>query len=299
VFSNKEYLQFIQNSKDKGLDMVGASVIETLGSTYAKPGNMILINSKLEYIGVLGSPTLHQKILDQAVEVLFNKKSLYFENTPKDKNSGHGISRYLLQAFFSHDNFGALGAALENFGKTLVRSIGTDGIEEYEVLDEKCETKLENDKFYQSIDAPYSLLIFGSGAHVSSLISMGNLMGWKTTVIDLNMKKVYVQEADELITLGKLDDILDMDLSSYNASVVLSHSPKTDDTYLEALLNSEVEYIGILGNKKNMNKKAEQFNLHDDKRFFAPVGLDIGGITHQSIALSICAQIEARKNGKI
>ena len=37
----------------------------------------------------------------------------------------------------------------------------------------------------------------------------------------------------------------------------------------------------------------------NDERFFAPVGLDIGGNTHQSIALSICAQIEAKKNGKI
>ena len=33
--------------------------------------------------------------------------------------------------------------------------------------------------------------------------------------------------------------------------------------------------------------------------FFAPIGLDIGGNTHQAIALSICAQIEARKNKKI
>lgn len=54
-----------------------------------------------------------------------------------------------------------------------------------------------------------------------------------------------------------------------------------------------------MGNKKIMKRKIEEFNLKDDKRFFAPVGFDIGGNTHQSIALSICAQIEARKNGKI
>ena len=50
---------------------------------------------------------------------------------------------------------------------------------------------------------------------------------------------------------------------------------------------------------KNMQKKKNKFNLENDKRFYAPVGLDIGGTTHQSIALSICSQIEARKNGKI
>ncbi len=296
MFSNKEYLKFIENSRKRGLDIVGASVVETLGSTYAKPGNMILINSKEEFVGVLGSPSLHNKILELGKKSLQSKKSAYFENTPSDKNSGHGISRYLIQAFFHSENYNALGFALENLGKSLLRNIKDDS---FEISNFKSETKLENNLFYQSIEKPYSLLIFGSGAHVTSLIEMSDLMGWENTVIDLNIKEESVLKADKLIKLDNLEDILEKDLSSYNASVILSHSPKTDDIYLKALLASKVEYIGILGNKKNMQKKVEEFNLQEDKRFFAPVGFDIGAKTHQSIALSICAQIEARKNGKI
>lgn len=296
MFSNKEYIKFIESSKKQGLDIVGTSVIETLGSTYSKAGNMMLVNSNGEFVGVLGSPALHNKILELSKEVLESKESMYFENKAKDKNSGHGTSRYLVQAFYHKEDYNALGQALQNDGKTLVRSID-DG--SFEIIDEVKDTVLEDGKFYQSISTVYSVLVFGSGAHVSSLISMANLMGWKTTVIDMKLRENYVNEADELIKLEELVDILSMDLSSYNASVILSHSPITDDTYLEALLNSNVEYIGIMGNKKNMQKKTEYFNLHNDKRFFAPVGFDIGGITHQSIALSICSQIEARKNAKI
>ncbi|WP_121628518.1 XdhC family protein [Poseidonibacter antarcticus] len=296
MFCNKEYLKFIESSRQKGLDIVGASVIQTLGSTYSKAGNMILINSNEEFIGVLGSPSLHNKIYAFGKEVLQSRESLHFENTPKDKKSGHGISRYLIQPFFYAENYGALGISLDNIGKTLSRSIKDFS---FEIIDESIETKLENERFYQTIQKPYSLLIFGSGSHVTSLISMANLMAWETTVIDREIKEEYVNEADNLIKLENLKDILSYDLSSYNAAVILSHCPNTDDTYLEALLDSNVEYIGILGNKKNMQKKREQFNLQDDKRYFAPVGFDIGGNTHQSIALSICAQIEARKNGKI
>ena len=296
MFSNKEYVKFIENSKAKGLDIVGASVIETLGSTYAKPGNMILVNSLGEFTGVLGSKFLHNKILDLAKDALKTKKNQYFESIPEDESSGHGTSKYFLQGFFFENNYGALGTALENIGKTLIRSIKDD---KFEIVNEKTETKLENDKFYQEIQSAYSLLIFGSGAHVTSLISMSNLMAWKTTVIDIKIKEEYVSLADELIELKNLEDILTMDLSSYNASVILSHSPKTDDTYLEALINSDLQYVGLMGNKKNMKRKIEQFKLENDKRFFAPVGFDIGGNTHQSIALSICSQIEARKNGKI
>lgn len=296
MFFSKEYLEFIDESKQKALDIVGVSVIDTLGSTYAKKENMILINSKMEFVGVLGSPSLHNKLLDLAKEVLEKSTSLVYENKPKDKNSGHGISTYFIQAFYLKNNYGVLGEALKNYGKTLVRSIKDDS---YSIISEEVETKLEDDKFYESIKQPYSLLIFGSGAHVKSLVDMANLMAWKTTVIDLKIKEEYVKEADKLIQLEKLEDILFMDLNSFDASVILSHSPKTDDTYLEALLNSRVDYIGIMGNKKNMQKKIEEFSLENEDRFFAPVGFKLGGITHQSIALSICSQIEARKNKKI
>ena len=296
MFCNKEYIKFIESSKEKGLDIVGASVIETLGSTYAKPGNMILVNSIGEFTGVLGSKFLHNKILDLAKETLKTRQNQYFESIPEDESSGHGSSKYFLQGFFFESNCGALGMALENIGKTLVRSIKDDS---FEIINETIETKVEDEKFYQTIKSPYSILIFGSGAHVTSLISMANLMAWKTTVIDIQIKEEYVSCADELIQLKNVEDILTMDLSSYNASVILSHSPKTDDTYLEALISSDLQYIGLMGNKKNMKSKIEQFKLENDKRFFAPVGFDIGGNTHQSIALSICSQIEARKNGKI
>lgn len=296
MFNNKEYLSFIEKSKKDKLDIVVTSVVNTLGSTYAKSGNMMLINSNFESVGVLGSPALHKKILDLSKQTLNSKEIIFFKNEPKSKSSGHGISNYLVEAFFYEDDYSALGEALVNIGKTLVRNIYTS---EYSFLDKKSEIKFENNLFYQSIEFPYSLLIFGSGDHVTSLVEMANLMGWRTTVIDTNIKKQTVLNADYLIQLDKIEDINNMDLTTYNSSVILSHSPTKDDIYLEALLKSKVEYIGVLGNKKNMQKKKNKFNLENDKRFYAPVGLDIGGTTHQSIALSICSQIEARKNGKI
>lgn len=151
----------------------------------------------------------------------------------------------------------------------------------------------------KNLKKPFSLLIFGSGAHVTSLILMANLLGWETTIIDVEIHNEFVKEADTLIELKKLEDILSMDLNSFDASVILSHSPKTDDIYLKALINSNMNYIGMMGNKKNMQRIKKEFNLENDVRFFAPIGLDIGGNTHQAIALSICAQIEARKNKKI
>lgn len=260
MFEDKEHLKFIQYCKDKKLDVVVTSVIETLGSTYAKVGNKMLVNSNGEFAGVLGSKFLQNKIIESSKEALKTGQILTFESIPQDESSGHGTSKYKIEPFFYEKNY---------------------------------------DKIYEYIKKPYSLLIFGSGAHVTSLILMANLMGWETTVIDKKIHEEFVKEADTLLELENLENILDMDLSSYNASVILSHSPKTDDIYLKALVNSNMIYIGMMGNKKNMQRVKEEFGLENDKRFFAPIGLEIGGNTHQAIALSICSQIEARKNGKI
>ncbi|RXJ81024.1 XdhC family protein [Arcobacter sp. F2176] len=260
MFEDKEHLKFIQYCKDKKLDVVVTSVIETQGSTYAKVGNKMLVNSNDEFAGVLGSKFLQNKIIESSKEALKTGQIFTFESIPQDESSGHGTSKYKIEPFFYEKNY---------------------------------------DKINEYIKKTYSLLIFGSGAHVTSLILMANLMGWETTVIDIKIHKEFVKEADTLLELESIENILDMDLSSYNASVILSHNPKTDDMYLKALLNSNMNYIGMMGNKKNMQRIKKEFALENDKRFFAPIGLEIGGNTHQSIALSICSQIEARKNGKI
>lgn len=259
MFVNKQFLDFIKNCKEKKLDLAVTSVISTSGSTYTKEGNIMLVNSNEEFIGVLGSKFLQNKVIKSSKEAIDKKFDIEFESIPKDPTSGHGTSKYKTTAFLYKDN--------------------------YKELDTYIKT-------------PYSILIFGSGAHVESFISISNLMGWETTVIDIDIKKQFVSHADKLIKLEKLEDILNINLDSYNAAVILSHNPKTDDMYLEALLKSNIQYIGLMGNKKNAQKKKDQFNLNKETRFFAPIGLDIGSYTDKSIALSICAQIEAFKNGK-
>lgn len=216
MFENKQFLDFIENSKQKKLDIAITTVIDTKGSTYTKAGNMMLVNSKKEFTGVLGSKFLQNKVIESSQEAILTNSDVEFDSIPKDPTSGHGSSKYKTTAFL-----------YEN---------------EYKNLD-------------KYIKAPYCLLIFGSGAHVTTLIQMSNIMGWETTVIDIKIQEEFVRQSDEIIELRNLEDILSMDLSKYDASVILSHNPKTDDTYLEALLKTNMKYIGLMGNKKNMQRK--------------------------------------------
>ena len=68
-------------------------------------------------------------------------------------------------------------------------------------------------------------------------------------------------------------------------------------------LNSPAFYIGALGSKRTHAKRVERLAEmgHEPAaiaRIAAPVGLDIGAVTAPEIALSIIAQVVARRRGK-
>jgi xanthine dehydrogenase accessory factor len=85
--------------------------------------------------------------------------------------------------------------------------------------------------------------------------------------------------------------------------VTLTHDPKLDDPALDVALNSPAFYIGALGSKRTHAKRVERLAEmgHEPAaiaRIAAPVGLDIGAVTAPEIALSIIAQVVARRRGK-
>ncbi|MDD2950461.1 MAG: XdhC family protein, partial [Sulfuricurvum sp.] len=63
----------------------------------------------------------------------------------------------------------------------------------------------------------------------------------------------------------------------------------------------DVSYIGIMGPQKRTKSIISSFSqfsetLFMDPRLHNPIGLDLGGESPESIALSICAEIEANRN---
>jgi xanthine/CO dehydrogenase XdhC/CoxF family maturation factor len=80
----------------------------------------------------------------------------------------------------------------------------------------------------------------------------------------------------------------------------MSHNYEHDKNILRFLLNSDARYIGALGPKRRTENilrewrdAAENFSDEQLSRLYAPIGLDIGADTPESIALSIIAEIKS------
>jgi xanthine dehydrogenase accessory factor len=159
--------------------------------------------------------------------------------------------------------------------------------------------------FIQPFNPPLRLIIVGAVHAGQALAPLGVAMGFAVTVIDPR-GSFATEERFPGVTLNH--DWPDEAMAALapdarTAVVTLTHDPKLDDPALDVALNSTAFYIGALGSKRTHAKRVERLTEmgHEPAaiaRIAAPVGLDIGAVTAPEIALSIIAQIVARRRGK-
>ncbi len=159
--------------------------------------------------------------------------------------------------------------------------------------------------FVQPFNPPLRLIIVGAVHAAQALAPLGLAMGFAVTVIDPR-GSFATEERFPGVTLNH--DWPDEAMAALapdarTAVVTLTHDPKLDDPALDVALNSPAFYIGALGSKRTHAKRVERLAEmgHEPAaiaRIAAPVGLDIGAVTAPEIALSIIAQVVARRRGK-
>ena len=117
----------------------------------------------------------------------------------------------------------------------------------------------------------------------------------------------HVARYDDAAALNRLLESLPHD--DRTAIALLSHMFDVDSAWLTALLPLPVAYIGVLGSRKRAGQLLEAVNATLGERglsvtdrmrhrLHAPIGLDLGGESPASIALSAIAEIEAVIHGR-
>ena len=94
-------------------------------------------------------------------------------------------------------------------------------------------------------------------------------------------------------------------LSARDAVCILTHDPKFDVPAVQGALASKVGYIGVMGSRTTHAKRMQRLaevgvtDPHELDRLMSPIGLDIGARTPEETAISICAEIIARRTGRV
>ena len=153
------------------------------------------------------------------------------------------------------------------------------------------------------------MLVFGAIDFAAALARLGSFLGYRVTVCDA--RPVFATSArfpsvDEVVVdwpnryLAAQVDAGAIDRDT--VICVLTHDPKFDIPLLEVALRLEVGYVGAMGSRRTHDDRMARLRaagLTDAElsRLASPIGLDLGGRTPEETAVSIAADIIARRWG--
>lgn len=149
----------------------------------------------------------------------------------------------------------------------------------------------------------WQMLLIGAG-HLSQFVSqMALMLDYRVTVCDPREEyaRAWAVAETELSTAMPDDAVQAFAAHERSIVVALTHDPKLDDMALLDALQGQAFYVGAIGSQRNCEarrKRLRQMGLTPQQleRLHAPVGLDIGSHTPPEIAVSILAEITARRN---
>lgn len=155
---------------------------------------------------------------------------------------------------------------------------------------------------FEKIEAPVAIRLFGAGADAVPFVRIASELGWQVTVHDHRpafLTGERFPDAEKLV-LQPADETPQIHADDRTAGVIMTHNYARDRFILPELLDSQAFYVGALGPKRRTEQLLEEiaadgrtFSEEKLARLFAPVGLDIGADTPESIALSIIGEIQS------
>jgi xanthine dehydrogenase accessory factor len=161
------------------------------------------------------------------------------------------------------------------------------------------------DIFIEPIVPQPAAIIFGAGHISKSLARVAGLAGFRTLVVDDREQFANPQrfpDADE-IHAGEYEDVfpkLSVNESSYIVIVTRGH--RDDMRVLRWAVETNARYVAMIGSKRKVisvvkELQKEGISAGAFERLHAPMGLDIGAVTPEEIAVSVVAEmIAVRRN---
>jgi xanthine dehydrogenase accessory factor len=287
-----------------------ALVVETEGSTYAHAGTMALFTA-CSTVGWLSGGCLEPELARCAEQAAAESRLGWIEIDTRDDAalfSGSAIGcrgrlRVALLPLAALPGVEALLATWLEGGATMQRGVSAQGRVELEVRGTGRTWQLpsaaadwadERAQWALPLPPLPEILLLGAGPETAGLLKLLDQVGWRATLAEPRPHWRDLAVGAER-TASDMREALASG-SGYAAALVMHHNFELDLQALEALGDTGIPFIGLLGPPRRradlwrLLSAAAQSSLAG--RLHAPVGLDLGGQGPEAIALSIAAQLQ-------
>jgi xanthine dehydrogenase accessory factor len=279
-------LPLFERERAAGKPVALGVLVDTAGSTYRKPGALMLIASNGESAGLLSGGCLEGDLSEYARSVIDTGKSrlvTYDMRGGDDLIWGLGLGcegamhillirvgpdndwqpmTHLTRSLAAHER-ASVGIVVESDRlDSPVGSIVLKGTAKYPAAAEAALDEASRSgrtgwfestaprwrMFALPLSLPPKLLLLGAGPDAAPVVDFAARLNWKVTLVD--HRPAYADPAHfpsaERVVHAEPDE-MPLHLGHYSAAVVMSHHLPSDLKYLKVLSATSIPYIGLLG----------------------------------------------------
>ncbi|HBQ00355.1 MAG TPA: xanthine dehydrogenase [Gammaproteobacteria bacterium] len=157
-----------------------------------------------------------------------------------------------------------------------------------------------------SLSPMYRLLLLGAGDVAKYVAEMALALEYDVTLCDPRPNYLDNWEVDGVEKTSRLpDDVVREHFSNpYSGIIALAHDPRVDDMALMEALKTDAFYVGAMGSERTSAARRErlpELGLSKDEIdiLYAPIGFQIQSKTPAEIAISIMAEVTAKRHGAL
>jgi xanthine dehydrogenase accessory factor len=161
--------------------------------------------------------------------------------------------------------------------------------------------------YIEPIEPSPELWVVGAGHVGLHLANLAHEVGFRVHVVDDREKFANRERFPNAVEISVEDVpawLNRTDLPPHAYVVVVTRGHTNDLDALRALASRDLRYLGLIGSRAKVTRiydvlLSEGIDPDRLKQIHAPIGLDIGAVTPQEIAVSILAELIAVKHGRI
>ncbi len=258
---NQEVFAALTEALKRGEEVALVTIVASTGSTPQRVGAKMLVHADGRTVGTIGGGCYENEAFWKAREAITTRKPL--------------TMKFELNDDFAQETGLVCGGQME--------------------------------VFIEPVEPSPELYVFGAG-HVGYFVAkMAYEVGFQVHVVDDREKfantERFGQGIDVVVEhIPTWLDAHQLPASAYAVIVTRGHTHDLDT--MRALATRPLRYRGLIGSKAKVKRifdalLEEGVAADALQRVHAPIGLDIGAITPQEIAVSIVAELVAVKHGKV
>ena len=166
----------------------------------------------------------------------------------------------------------------------------------------------ETNLLFERLQPAPRLVICGAGHVGASLARLAAFTGYHTTLIDdradfLKRERFPEREIDLKLANDWSATLLEVIGNGRGVSVaVVTRGHNEDEQCMQVVVRANPDYVGLIGSKRRTSiviDRLRESGIPEDqlKDIHAPIGLDIGAVTPEEVALAIMSEIVAERRG--